>query len=97
MKKKRLLTDRTNGLEDELMTKMSLQMQQEIDAEVLRSMFKKLGWHEVVLTPMTAETGAAIDKWIQENVKGRSHWTHGLVWLFEDVKDANWFKLRWLA
>lgn len=97
MKKKRLLTDKTNGLEDELVTKMSLQMQQEIDAEILRSMFKKLGWHEVVLTPMTAETGAVIDKWIQENVKGRSHWTHGLVWLFEDVKDANWFKLRWLA
>jgi len=97
MKKKRLLTDRTNGLEDELMTKMSLQMQQEIDAEVLRSMFKKLGWYEIVLAPMTAETGAAIDDWVKENIKGRSHWAHGLVWMFEDVKDANWFKLRWLA
>lgn len=97
MKKKRLLTDRSGELQDELMTKASIQMQKEIDAEILRSMFREIGWHEVVLSPMTYERGKEIDKWIRETVKGRSHWAHGLVWLFEEEKDAMWFKLRWLS
>lgn len=97
MKKKRLLTDRTNGLEDEMTKILAQEMQREIDAEVLRSMFKELGWHEIVLTPMTHEKGKAIDQWVHEHLKGRSHWTHGLVWLFEEDRDAMWFKLKWLS
>ncbi len=97
MKKKRLLTDRSGTLEEELMTKMSMQMQKEMDAEILRSMFKDIGWHEVVLTPMTSERGKEIDHWVQNTVKGRSHWTHGLVWMFEQEQDAMWFKLKWLS
>lgn len=97
MKKKRLLTDRTNGLEDQLVNQMANEMQREIDAEVLRSMFREIGWHEIVLMPMTQEKGESIDKWVQENIKGRSHWTHGLVWMFEEDRDAMWFKLTWLS
>ncbi len=97
MKKKRLLTDRSGTLEEELMTKMSMQMQKEMDAEILRSMFKDIGWHEVVLTPMTSERGKEIDRWVQNTVKGRSHWAHGLVWIFEQEQDAMWFKLKWLS
>lgn len=97
MKKKKLLTDRSGELHERLIEEQAVALQKEVDAEVLRSMFKQLGWHEVVLYPMTYETGNEIDKWVSENVKGRSHWTHGLVWLFEDSRDAMWFKLRWLA
>jgi hypothetical protein len=97
MKKKRLLTDRSGTLEEELMTKMSMQMQKEMDAEILRSMFKDIGWHEVVLTPMTHERGKEIDYWVQNTVKGRGRWTHGLVWMFEQEQDAMWFKLKWLS
>lgn len=96
MKKKRLLTDRTNGMEDQLVNQMANEMQREIDAEILRTMLKELGWYEIVLKPMTHEQGEEIDTWVKNSVKGRSHWTHGLVWMFEQEQDANWFKIRWL-
>ena len=53
------------------------------------------GWHKVVLKPMTWEDGATIDLWVETNVKGKFH-TRGLVWLFQDARDANWFSVRWL-
>ena len=65
-----------------------------IDAEVFRSLLKEGGWHEVVLRPMTWERSDNIDLWVEENIKGK-RWTYGLVWMFEDQKDANWFALRW--
>lgn len=97
MKKKRLLTDRSGQLHEDLEHELAKTLQKEIDAEILRSMFREIGWHEVVLSPMTYERGKEIDKWIRETVKGRSHWAHGLVWLFEQEQDAMWFKLRWLS
>ena len=97
MKKKRLLTDRTGLLEERLVEEAARNMQKEMDAEILRNMLKEIGWYEVVLSPMTQETGSLIDKWVADNVKGRSHWTHGLVWLFENDRDAMWFKLKWLS
>ena len=43
---------------------------------------------------MTAEHGADIDKWVSEYVRGHFE-TMGLVWLFEDAKDATMFILKW--
>lgn len=97
MKKKRLLTDRSGTLEEDLMTKASMQMQKEMDAEILRTMLKEIGWHEVVLYPMTHEQGREIDEWIRTTIKGRNCWAHGLVWMFEQEQDAMWFKVRWLS
>jgi hypothetical protein len=97
MKKKRQLTNRDpeDAYVDELVKEGVEQIRREIDAEVLRSMLKDIGWHEVILEPMTMETSDSIDAWVKQCIKGRSHWTHGLVWLFEDDRDAMWFKLRW--
>ena len=92
-----MLTDRLAGLQDEIMEDMAKDIQKELDAEILRGMLKQMGWYEVVLKPMTAETGDEIDTWIKTNIKGPSHWTHGLVWMFENDQDAMWFKLRWLS
>lgn len=96
MKKKRLLTDRTGLLEERLAEEAARVMQSELDAEIIRNMLKEIGWHEVVLSPMTHEKGVMIDDWVRNQVKGRCHFAHGLVWLFENDQDAMWFKLKWL-
>lgn len=95
MKKKRLLTDRSGTLLDEIYEQKAKELANEIDANVLRGMLVELGWHEIVLSPMTWEEGYFVDEWVSSNVKN-SFWTHGLVWMFKDDKDAMWFKLRWL-
>ena len=96
MKKKRLLTDRTNGLEDQMMELMAKEMQQEMDAEIMRSLLVESGWHEVKLWVMTHEVGDQIDLWVKKNIKG-DVWARGIVWLFKEQRDANWFAMRWLS
>lgn len=96
MLKKKLLTDKSGTLHEEIMEQAAKRMADEIDAQIIREMFLESGWHEVVLQPMTMEQGCEIDDWADVNCKGEK-WTRGLVWLFEDEKDANWFSMRWLA
>jgi hypothetical protein len=82
-------------LEEEMLNKAGKAMSDEIDFEILCGMLKELGWRKVVLSPMTWETGAEIDAWTAKHIKGHFE-TMGLVWIFEDEEDANWFALRWL-
>lgn len=96
MKKKRLLTDRSGTLLDEIYEQKAKELANEIDANVLRGMLVELGWHEVILNPMTWEEGYFIDEWVSNNIKD-SFWTYGLVWMFKHDRDAMWFKLRWLS
>lgn len=96
MKKKRLLTDRSGDLQDEIMAKKAKELADEMDAQILRQMLNDLGWQQVVLSSMDMEQSYAIDQWVEDNIKGRM-WSRGLVWLFEDDRDAMWFKLKWLA
>jgi hypothetical protein len=69
-------------------------MRKEIDFEVMTGLLQELGWRKVVLSPMTHEKGEAIDRWVKDNCKDRVH-TMGLVWVFENDKEANWFTLKW--
>lgn len=84
----------TTALEDQLMERMAREMAKEIDFDILSGMLCELGWTKVVLKPMTAEHGADIDKWVSEYIRGHFE-TMGLVWLFEDAKDATMFILKW--
>jgi hypothetical protein len=95
MKKKRQMTDKSNNLEDEMARLMAEEIQKEIDGEIMCRLLIEEGWHKVKLWPMTGETSDDIDAWIVANTKGR-YWTQGIVWMFKEEKDANWFKLRWL-
>jgi len=83
------------NLQEELIEKAGKRMADEIDFEVLCSMLKELGWKKIVLRPMTWEDGYELDAWTAKHVKGNFE-TMGLVWIFEDQEDANWFALRWL-
>ena len=82
-------------LEEELIEKAGTEMSREIDREVLWGMLIGMGWTRVML-PRFVDNHHAIDigYWLADNCK-KSFERNGRDFLFEDVKDANWFKLRW--
>lgn len=84
------------NLADEYIDRAAKELASDIDFEILTSMFIESGWTKIVLKPMTWEQGVEVDTWVETNVKGLFQ-TRGLVWVFKDPKEANWFKLRWLA
>lgn len=96
MKKKRLMTDRSGELQEEFIKEKVQEIADEMDAHVVRQMLIESGWQQVVLSAMSGEESYAIDLWVEDNIKGRM-WSRGLVWLFEDDRDAMWFKLKWLS
>lgn len=82
-------------LEDQIAYDMANALRNEIDFQVLAGMLVELGWTQVVLRPMTHEHGVHVDHWVKTHCKSGVE-TLGLVWLFEDSKEANWFTLKWL-
>ena len=96
MKKKRLLTDKTNGLEDELASEMSRQIQEEIDWEIICQLMKEVGWTEITTSwdMRSLEEMYELKTWCETNLKGHRK-GRGKTWLFELEKDATIFALRW--
>jgi hypothetical protein len=84
-----------NSIKDTIIDEAAKRMAEDIDFDVLTSCFVESGWTKIVLKPMSWEDGLEIDGWVEKNVKGDFQ-TRGLVWVFKDPKEANWFKLRWL-
>lgn len=98
MKKKRLLTDKTNGLEDTIAAEMSKALQEEIDWGILCDFMKEMGWTKIEMTwPKNMHEGQAheIKEWCNNNLKGH-YKGKGKTWLFEEEKDATMFVLRWV-
>ncbi len=96
MLKKKLLTDKSGQLYDDYMSEAAENLAKDIDFEIMSNILLESGWTKIVLEPMTWERSAEIDLWTHKNIKGRTH-ERGLVWLFEDGKDAMMFSLRWLS
>ena len=97
MKKKRLLTDKTNGLEDELAAEMSKQIQEEIDWEVMCELMKEVGWTKIKMNwphLMSEQDAYEIKEWCKENLTG-NYKGRAKIWVFELAKDASMFALRW--
>jgi len=84
-----------SDLEQTILDRAGKAMSDEIDFTILCGMLEGIGWTKVVLRPMTWEDGAEIDVWVEKHVK-RPFETMGLVWIFEDAKEATWFTLKWL-
>lgn len=83
------------SLEEEMLERAGNRMAAEIDFTILCDMLCSIGWTKVVLQPMSHETSQELDEWTATNVKGNFE-TMGIVWVFEQPKDANWFVMRWL-
>ena len=82
-------------LEKQMLERASNQMASEIDREMLWGMLQGIGWHRVMI-PRFVENKHAIDitYWLEDTCK-KAYERNGRDFLFEDSKDANWFKLRW--
>jgi len=83
------------NIEQDIINKAGKAMADEIDFGILTDMLCQIGWRKVILKPMTWEAGTTIDEWTAAHIKGPFE-TMGLVWIFEQEQDANWFALRWL-
>ncbi len=95
MIKKRLLTDRSGNLLGQILEDRARDLANQIDADVYMMSLIESGWHQVVLYPMEMELSYEIDQWVESNIKGQM-WNRGIVWMFENDRDAMWFKLKWL-
>ena len=83
------------NLEDDIADKLDNDLAREVDREILWGMLQGLGWNRVMI-PRFIDNHHAIDitYWLEANCK-KAYERSGRDFLFEDVKDANWFKLRW--
>jgi hypothetical protein len=83
------------NFEEQLLEQQGNELAREINREVLWGMLEGLGWCRVML-PRLVDNNHAIDigYWLEENCK-RAFERSGRDFIFEDSKDANWFKLRW--
>lgn len=86
--------DNSVNIESEIATMKAKELQKEIDREMLRKFqiqqYKNLGWHCVIVEDYTPIT----DAWCKKYIKGRCH-CFGHYWYFEDLRDANYFVLKW--
>ena len=96
MIKKKLLTDKSGDLAEAYIEKAGRKMAEDIDREILWGMLEGIGGTRVMLSTYDSHKQAIeIMCWLEDNCKG-SHERHGRDFIFEDEKDANWFKLKWL-
>ena len=71
-------------------------LQEQIDWEVLTSVFVQSGWTTIDLPRFKDRYEAIdVDNWIDENCNGK-HMKRGKTYVFEKTEDAEWFSLRWL-
>jgi hypothetical protein len=84
-------------LQDEMITRIAKDLSKDIDREVLWGMLSSMGWIRVMLPTLgNGEQAVDIIVWLEENCKG-GYERSGRDFIFEEEKDANWFKLRWLG
>lgn len=97
MLKKKLLTDKSGDLQEQILEAKAREMAQEMDREILWSMLASMGWHRVML-PVFGSTKeyTEVAEWTSVNCK-HAFEHHKRDYLFEDEQDAMWFKLRWLG
>lgn len=82
-------------LEERLKQKLSKEIADNIDWEMLADIYKSVGWTELHFSPhVEALLAYEISTWMKSNLTG--HYTsRGTRWLFEKQKDATLFVLRW--
>lgn len=78
-------------LENEIIDQAAESMARDIDREVLWGFLTQIGWTRVIIQQ---NYNLVIDAWLHHNCKG-AYEHHNKDFIFEDVKDANWFILRW--
>ena len=85
-----------HNLKEEIIDKLSKDMQEDIDWGVLCELLKEVDWVKVDLEwpRMTESLAHEIKEWCRANLKGH-YKARGRTWIFEKEKDASMFILRW--
>jgi len=82
-------------IQDEYNKVMAEEIRAEIDWEILKDIYKKVGYTEVEFYPIRNGVEAVlISEWIKSNVTGYVK-SHGNCIMFEKADEALMFKLRW--
>ena len=82
-------------LEEKLAADMAKQIADDIDWQILSDIYVQMGYTKVIVDA-DFEKEWELKIWALGNCKG-NYQHRGSTFIFEDVKDANWFKLRWLS
>ena len=80
------------NVQDEIIEQAAKRLADDIDRGIIWSMLEELGWTRVTVTQ---NNNVHINIWAAKNCKGAYEY-HDREYIFEDSKDANWFKLKWL-
>ena len=81
---------------EEAVNRASKELAEEIDFDILATLYKDMGWTEIEFSPrMSQERAAEVKAWLEDNCKG-FRMSRGKRFLFEEEKDAVWFSMRWL-
>lgn len=87
-----------NKIEEEVINQAAQNLAKDIDREILWSFLEESGWTRVRLHKLNGYNtllDVEIKSWAKLNCKAEFE-AHGFDYLFQDKKDANWFKLRWM-
>jgi len=83
------------NLEDELISTISKEMQQNIDEGIMSTILIEDGWTPVQFYFKNNNQAVDIILWLNRNCK--NNWQRlGSDYLFKYRQDAEWFILRWL-
>ena len=82
-------------LQDEVISNIAKQMQQDIDDKIMSSILIEDGWTSVEFYFKSNEQAIDIILWLNRNCK--NNWQRlGSNYLFKYRQDAEWFILRWV-
>jgi hypothetical protein len=83
------------SLEDELTEILSKEIAEEIDSAILAKLYCNDGWTKVPFLYKNSSQAIDVNEWLTNTCKNK--WIRlGSNYLFEDIKEAEWFILRWV-
>lgn len=82
---------------EQAVARASKELADDIDFDLMASLYKQMGWTEVTFNPMQpAQTAYNIKEWLDKNCHGL-RLSRNTRFLFEREKDAMLFMLRWAS
>ena len=84
----------TNRIQDEIMDIMAKDLAKGIDEDIMLKLLKLNGWITIEYFYKNNPHAVDVTHWLIENCQGQWHRLSS-YYVFEDKRDAVWFKLRW--
>jgi hypothetical protein len=85
-----------SSLQDEIISNIAKQMQQDIDEGIMSTMLIEDGWTPVQFYFKNNKEAVDITEWLCETCEEDTWGRYGNQYLFKNKQDAEWFILRWV-